>query len=139
MKTRSKTMEEKTKEKKYLEKIQNLEAELSASNLEITGLKNENKELHVTIKVMHAQIDVLSNENVELKSQKETKPETHTLASQTEGPTKTFEVLPDNYSQAGSSGSLLSQAGFSFASIFFSNCFRMQVPLYTEHRYTYFR
>ena len=106
-------MEEKTKEKKYLEKIQNLEAELSASNLEITGLKNENKELHVTIKEMHAQIDVLSNENVELKSQKETKPETHTLASQTEGPTKTFEVLSGNYSQAGSSGSLLSQVGFS--------------------------
>ena len=120
-------MEEKTKEKKYLEKIQNLEAELSASNLEITGLKNENKELHVTIKVMHAQIDVLSNENVELKSQKETRPETHTLASQTEGPTKISEVPPDNYSQAGSSGSLLSQVGFSCQN-FFSHTS-------TEHEY----
>ena len=84
MKTRSKTMAEKTQEKIYLEKIRSLEAALSANNLEITGLKNEKKELQVTLKEKDAQIDLLSNEINEVKSQKETKPKTHTLASQTE-------------------------------------------------------
>ena len=114
-------MEENTKEKKYAEKIKNLEAELSASNLEIIGLKNENKELQDTIKEKDAQIDFLSNEINEVKSQKAVKPQTKSLASQTEvlGDcavllTKISGDQPDNNSQAGYSGSILSQVGFIF-------------------------
>ena len=124
MKTRSQTMAEKTQEKtqenRHLLKIKSLEAALSANKQEITGLKNENKKLQVAIKEKDAQIEFLSNEINEVKSQKETKPETHTLASQTEVCIvggyavlleQIFEVS-SNYSQAGSSGSILSQAGF---------------------------
>jgi len=102
-------------EKKYLEEIKNLKEELLASN-------NENKELR-------AKLIVLSNENNDLKSQIDQKPETKTLASQTDGQvfdkdpsedvggeftTQTPEVT-SKLNQVGASGSVLSQAGFFYS------------------------
>ena len=117
MKTRSKAIGEKMQEKKYLEEIKNLKEELLASS-------NENKELR-------AKLIVLSNENNDLKSQIDQKPETKTLASQTDGQVKVFDKDPPEdvggefttqtpggilkFNQVGASGSVLSQAGFFYS------------------------
>ena len=109
MRTRLKTMEENLKEKKYLEKIQSLEEELRARDLENSSLKKINKE-------QQTEIAILTNENTKLKSLIEHKPETNTLGSQTEELEKLSQNLQnDQYrtASAGSSGSVLSsQASF---------------------------
>ena len=117
MKTRLKTMEENLKEKKYLEKIQSLEEELRARDLENRSLKKISKE-------QQTEIAILTNENTKLKSLIEHKPETSTLGSQTDE----LEKLSPNSqndlhrtASAGSSGSVLSsQAGFQVF-LFFDN------------------
>ena len=109
MRTRLKTMEENLKEKKYLEKIQSLEEELRARDLENSSLKTISKE-------QQTEIAILTNENTKLKSLIEHKPETNTLGSQTEELEKLSQNLQnDQYrtASAGSSGSVLSsQASF---------------------------
>ena len=84
-------MEENLKERKYLEKIQGLEEKIA----------------------------ILTKENVTLKSLIGHKPETQTLGSQAEelekispSSEKDRERTTSNYSSAGSSGTVLSQAGF---------------------------
>ena len=117
MRTRLKTMEENLKEKKYLEKIQSLEEELRARDLENSSLKTISKE-------QQTEIAILTNENTKLKSLIEHKPETNTLGSQTEELEKLSQNLQnDQYrtASAGSSGSVLSsQAGFQ-GFLFFDN------------------
>ena len=109
MRTRLKTMEENLKEKKYLEKIQSLEEELRARDLENSSLKTISKE-------QQTEIAILKNENTKLKSLIEQKPETNTLGSQTEELEKlspNSQNDPHPTASAGSSGSFLSsQAGF---------------------------
>ena len=103
MRTRSKTMEENLKEKKYLlEKIQDLEEKLQARDLETSSLKKISDD-------QQTEITVLTNENTKLKS---------IIKSQTEEPEKISqcsENINDRHRthSAGSSGSVLSsQAGF---------------------------
>ena len=102
MRTRLKTMEENLKEKKYLEKIQSLEEELRARDLENSSLKKISDD-------QQTEITVLTNENTKLKS---------IIKSQTEEPEKlsqSSQNIDDRQrtNSAGSSGSVLSsQAGF---------------------------
>ena len=117
MRTRLKTMEENLKEKKYLEKIQSLEEELRARDLENSSLKTISKE-------QQTEIAILTNENTKLKSLIEHKPETNTLGSQTEELEKLSSNSQNDHhrtASAGSSGSVLSsQTGFQ-GFLFFNN------------------